>query len=103
MSQTGPTCRIDVFDGDERARYQALRAAMRAAAQETRELSDGYAVRFRPDPGAFRDVAEWITMERRCCSFLTLALEWSEDQVWLRLTGGEGVKAFLADGFASRV
>jgi hypothetical protein len=43
------------------------------------------------------EVAEWITLERRCCSFLTFELDWAErDGVVLSLTGGSGVKAFLA-------
>lgn len=70
---------------------------MKAAARERRELPDGYAIAFAADPQLFRDLAEWITLERRCCPFLTLGLEWSaDDVVWLRLTGGPGVKEFLA-------
>jgi len=73
------------------------------AADEIRELAEGYAARLRPDPALFRQVAEWITLERRCCPFLGLGLNWSEgDAVWLSLTGGPGVKAFLAGMLASR-
>jgi hypothetical protein len=94
-------CRLDVFDAAERARYTALRRAMKAAAQERRELADGFAVRFAADPRLFRDVAEWITLARRCCPFLTLAVEWSAgDAVWLRATGEPGVKEFLATEIA---
>jgi hypothetical protein len=96
-------CRLDVFDGPETLRYQALRAAIKTAVEEIRELTDGYAARLRPDQALFRQVAEWITLERRCCPFLGLGLSWSEDDaVWLSLTGGPGVKAFLARLLASR-
>jgi hypothetical protein len=55
-----------------------------------------HAVRFPSDPTLFVKVVEWITLERLCCSFLAVGLDWSErDGVVLRLTGGPGVKAFL--------
>jgi hypothetical protein len=89
------TCRLDALEGPQTLRYQELRRAMRGAG-ETRELPDGYAVRFPSDPTLFVKVAEWITLERLCCSFLAFGLDWSErDGVLLRLTGGPGVKAFL--------
>ena len=89
------TCRLDVLEGPQTLRYQELRKAMKGAG-ETRELPDGYAVRFPSDPTLFVQVAEWITLERLCCSFLAFGLDWSErDGVLLRLTGGPGVKAFL--------
>ena len=90
-------CRLDIFDGPEKLRYEVLREAMKAAVEEIREVAEGYAARLRPDPTLFRQVAEWITLERRCCPFLGLGLNWSEsDAVWLSFTGGPGVKAFLA-------
>jgi hypothetical protein len=96
-------CRLDIFDAPEKLRYEALREAMEAAVEEIRELAEGYAARLRPDPTLFRQVAEWITLERRCCPFLGLGLNWSEgDAVWLSLTGGPGVKAFLAGMLASK-
>ena len=89
------TCRLDALEGPQTLRYQELRKAMKSAV-ETRELPDGYAVRFPSDPTLFVKVAEWITLERLCCSFLAFGLDWSErDGVVLRLTGGPGVKAFL--------
>lgn len=90
------TCRLDALEGPQRLRHQELRTAMKGAG-ETQELPDGYAVRFPSDPTLFVKVAEWITLERRCCSFLAFGLDWSErDGVLLRLTGGPDVKTFLA-------
>ncbi len=103
MTDVGLACRLDVFEGAEKAQYETLRRAMRSGMQEARELSDGYAIRLTPDPVLFQQSAQWITLERRCCPFLTLGLEWSDgDRVWLKLTGGPGVKAFLASMLASR-
>ena len=97
MTEARLECRLDVFDDTERQRYGALRAAIKAGAQETRELPDGYAVRLTSDAALFRQAAEWIAFERRCCPFLDLGLDWSTaDAVWVKLTGGLGVKAYLA-------
>lgn len=96
MTGTQYRCATEALDGAERLRYQELRTAMKAAFSATRELPDGYAVRFPPDPGLFLQVAEWITFERRCCPFLAFGLDWSEAEApQLRLTGGPGVRAFL--------
>jgi hypothetical protein len=95
-------CRLDGFDVAEKARYASLRLALRAGTKDVRELEDGYAVRLDTDSTLFREAAEWITLERRCCPFLTLGLDWAvDDTVSLRLTGGPDVKTFLATALAS--
>ncbi|HZF05775.1 MAG TPA: hypothetical protein VE932_15690 [Patescibacteria group bacterium] len=53
---------------------------------------------FGADPALFVQVAEWITLERRCYAFLDFGLDWfGAETVRLRLTGGPGVKAFLGN------
>ena len=103
MTEVQPVCRLDVFDGAQTLRYEALLNAMHAAVEGTRELPDGYAVRVPSDPALFLQVAAWITLERRCCPFLSFGLDWSASEaVWLRLTGGAAVKAFLAKRLAHK-
>lgn len=53
MSDMVLACRLDVFDVCERQRYQQPRTAMKAAAEETRELPDGYAIRLTSDAVLF--------------------------------------------------
>jgi hypothetical protein len=90
-------CQVDVLEEGQRLRWQQLRQAMHAMRLGTHELPDGYAVRFKPDPALFVQVAEWIAFERLCCPFLAFGLDWSVgDGVALRLSGGPGVKEFLA-------
>jgi hypothetical protein len=101
MNSVSLECRIDVFEAPERERYAALRSAMKAAVRGVEELPDGYALRLTSDADVFGKVAEWITLERRCCPFLTVALRWAEtDTVSLELTGSAEVKAFLASRLA---
>ena len=96
------SCRVDVLDETEQRRWQALRKTMHTAKHDVRELPDGYAVCLTSDPALFLQVSEWITLERRCCPFLAFGLDWSENGVLqLRLTGGPGVKRFLAGALAA--
>ena len=68
-----------------------------AAAQEVQELPDGYAIRFQNEPGRFMAIAKFIENERLCCPFFNfeLDIEPNNGPLWLRLTGGEGVKEIL--------
>ena len=63
--------------------------------RETRELPEGRAYAF--DASAFDELARWIAHERRCCPFLTFALELAPagGALTLRLTGPAGTHAFL--------
>jgi hypothetical protein len=96
-------CRLDVFQGAERERYAMLRAAIQSGMTTVRELPDGYALGLAAESSLFGQAAEWITLERRCCPFLTLGLTWdADDRVWLRLTGSPDVKTFLGGMLATR-
>jgi hypothetical protein len=90
-------CRANALDKTQRKRQQELLELMRRSAQAKDELSDGYAFRLAADPLLFQQAAEWVTLERRCCPFVQFSLEWKQDDsVWVRFTGGPGVKQFLA-------
>jgi hypothetical protein len=73
------------------------------AVQEIRELPDGYAFRLPTEPEMLRLTAEDISYERLCCPFVryTLEVEPHHGPFWLRMTGGDGVKAFLRMAFES--
>ena len=65
--------------------------------EEVQELPNGYAFRFLNEPGKFMAIANYIENERLCCSFFNFELELKPNggALWLRLTGGEGVKYLL--------
>jgi hypothetical protein len=96
-------CRPHALDKAQRKRQQELLDLMHRSARGHAELSDGYGFRLAPEPALFRSAAEWISLERLCCPFVRFALEWqTDDAVWVRLTGGPGVKEAIAAemGFA---
>ena len=93
-------CVPGAIPATERAAHFALVARLfRARAQERRALADGpaegYAFRF--DAEELPELARFVANERRCCPFLTFALELpaGADVAWLRLTGPVGTRAFL--------
>jgi hypothetical protein len=91
-------CNLDALDGEQRKQHQAIWQQLQGAAAGSRELPDGYAFGFSMDNGLFVKAAEYITLERLCCRFFHFALELEpeEETFWLKLAGGEEVKAFLA-------
>jgi hypothetical protein len=68
------------------------------------EVSNGYVFRLESKLVSLPDAAEWISMERMCCPFLTLQLSASGNQTdWvLTLTGPAGVKSLLDAEFPVR-
>jgi hypothetical protein len=56
---------------------------------------------FRLPSSALMTVAEWVSLERKCCPFFAFEIEQPKDQgpVWLRITGSEGAKAFIEEEF----
>lgn len=90
-------CRLDALDAAERARHKALSVQLHDKVEEVKELADGYGFRYLADAGTILSVAEWVTLERRCCPFFNFALEigGENESAWLRITGREGVKEFL--------
>jgi hypothetical protein len=92
-------CNMTALTSVERARHQDLSRALLAAVQEKSELRHGYA--FRLPPSALLTAAEWVSFERKCCPFFAFQIEQPKDEgpVWLRITGSEGVKAFIEEEF----
>lgn len=94
---TSLVCNLGAFDTSQLQRYGEYRQAIRAATRETKELADGYRVHLGAASETFLQAAEWIVLEHRCCPFLNFKLELTgEKDVWLSVTGPDGVKAFLA-------
>ncbi len=72
-----------------------------AAVQEIQDMPTGYGFLLPPDSVMLLKVAEYIANERLCCAFLhfTVEIEPNGGPLWLRLTGGEGVKEYIRSVF----
>lgn len=94
-------CRMDALDGSERRRHAGLFGDLASQVSGIQELPDGFAFDFPSDRPVFLELAEWVTLERRCCPFLSfeLVVDNGGAPVTLRLTGRPGVKEFLRHEF----
>ena len=86
---------------EQREHKKQIALKMESARIETKELADGYVFRFRPERISFAEVADWVATERVCCPFFDLAVvaERENGPLSLRITGREGVKAFIRGEF----
>jgi hypothetical protein len=90
-------CNLKAINAAERPRYNKLVKHVREAMRDRTEISNGYAFKLDSNAITLPEAAEWISMERLCCAFLTLQLSAAGNQAdWvLTLTGPEGVKPLL--------
>ena len=87
---------------DQARRGDAI-APLFGALQETRELPDGYALRFPGGETRAARLLALIAQERACCPFFTFALVFEPRQgpLWLHLRGPAGTKEFVASLLAA--
>jgi hypothetical protein len=94
-------CDMTALDGAQRERQKLLMKRFRAFVEEAQALADGYAFRLPADAETILSAAEFISIERLCCPFLTFQLEVGPagNPLWLRLTGNAGAKEFIKAEF----
>jgi hypothetical protein len=81
--------------------FDELGAALVAAKKSLRELPTGYEIVLADDPATYKMVSEWVWGEHLCCPFFDIDLHYEREGggLTLRLTGREGVKAFIRADF----
>lgn len=91
-------CNVGGIPASQRHRYELLTNRLRSATRVRAELEDGYSVSIDGGTMPLQEVAEWVSLERCCCPFLTFVLEvpGRADEWALSLQGPAGVKAILA-------
>jgi hypothetical protein len=89
-------CDLTAIPAEVREAHELLaKQLFDVSAPERQELVDGYAFKFRADQ--YSQLSAFIANERLCCPFFRFTLEVTPAQgpLWLRLTGGDGVKEFI--------
>jgi hypothetical protein len=90
-------CHLKALDDAQRQRQKELLAIVRDKIQTIVELPHGYLLQMPNDQATFLEVAEWVSLERRCCGFASFVLEIRpDDTVWVTITGKSGAKEVLA-------
>ncbi|MBL8090175.1 MAG: hypothetical protein JNJ43_07600 [Anaerolineales bacterium] len=90
-------CDLTAIPADVREEHILTAPQLFSTAQEVQELPNGYAIRFLNESGKFMSIAKFIDNEKLCCPFFNFGLEIEPNNgpIWLKLTGGEGVKEIL--------
>jgi hypothetical protein len=90
-------CVMDAIEPDKRQQHIATARRLFHSIKEVRELPDGYAFRLSDEPEMLLEVAGFIALEKLCCPFFgfTVRVEPEGGNLWLELTGREGVKPFI--------
>lgn len=99
MTESPIACDMTAIPPDERQAHLATSKDLFSRIEEFRELADGYEFRFASGPDLIVKLGEFISLEKLCCPFLRFVTEVEAEggPVWLRLTGREGVKAFIRE------
>jgi hypothetical protein len=94
-------CSPDAVPAEQRTRWVEAGTQVYASVQEIQELPDGFRFRLPTDSALLLTLADYIANERLSCAFLhfTVEIEPEGEPFWLRLTGGEGVKAYIRSVF----
>jgi len=101
-SGTPIACRLDAFSPAQRARHAELLGLLRKRIELVEERPDGLALRLPKDDVALLQAAEWITLERRCCPFLSFELtSCGAEGTWLAVTGPQDAKAVISETLAT--
>lgn len=95
-------CDMSALSSEQRSRYQELAKILQALLRGTHELSDGYEFEFPLRAETQDALTEITSLERVCCPFFdaSIRLEREGGRLWWRLTGREGVKAFIRAEFS---
>jgi hypothetical protein len=94
-------CDLRALTSAEREDQVHVASRLLESLLETRELADGYAFEFDSRRISFTEITRWIDLERRCCPFFDFHLELRRNNgpITVRLTGRDGVKAFIRTEF----
>jgi len=82
-------CNIGAIGEADLPSYKILCTRLQNAITDRRELPDGFAFRLNGESASLLDAAQWISLERLCCPFLTFQLQTvgSDRDYWLTLQG----------------
>jgi len=87
-------CNLGALTQAERAEHHDIGALLLGSVKERKELKNGYA--FRLPAASLVPAAQWVANERKCCPFFAFQIDVAgSGDLWLRLTGPEGVKPFI--------
>jgi hypothetical protein len=90
-------CDMTALSSEQRTRHRELVALLQSSLIAVHELQDGYDFEFSWNPATYNALAELTPLEHACCPFFDIGIhiESGTNQLYWRLTGQEGIKAFI--------
>ena len=94
-------CNVKALSPAERASHKKLTDRLIAVRTEIVEMDKGYEFQFSPSTMTLAELADWVAKEGKCCPFFDFHIDLQEEGhlLYLRLTGAQGVKAFVRQEF----
>jgi hypothetical protein len=101
MTQTKFYCNTKALNPSERAHHKLLTYKLVANRTRIVETEKGYEFQYSPSTITLVELADWVASESKCCPFFGFHIDLEDEGklLCLRLTGEEGVKAFLRSEF----
>jgi len=98
QNETVIACDLSALTDEQRTHHIITSRNLFASAIEVRSLPNGYAFHLPDEPQTLHNMADFINHDRLCCPFMVFGMEVEPRQgpIWLTLTGGEGVKEYVA-------
>ena len=94
-------CNTKALQPAERAHHAQLTEKLMSVRKEVVETEKGYEFQYSPSDISFLELAYWVVAEGKCCPFFDFHIDMEEQGtlLCLRLTGADGVKAFIRSEF----
>ena len=94
-------CDMTALSSEQRTRHRELVALLQSSLIAVHELQDGYDFEFSWNLATYNALAELTPLEHACCPFFDIGIriESGTNKLYWRLTGQEGIKAFIRAEF----
>jgi hypothetical protein len=94
-------CNTKALQPGERARHKQLTDKLTRIRKEVIETEKGYEFQYNPSDVSLLELADWVDAEGKCCPFFDFHIDLEQEGtlLCLRLTGAEGIKAFIRTEF----
>jgi hypothetical protein len=94
-------CNSKALRPEERARHKQLTDKLTSMRKEVVETEKGYEFQYSPSDVSLLELADWVVAEGKCCPFFDFHIDLEQEGtlLCLRLTGTDGIKAFIRSEF----
>ena len=102
MTRSKFYCNTKALNSEERGRHKMLTDKLVAQRTGIVESEKGYEFQYSSSVVSLSELSEWVAAESKCCPFFDFHIDLENEGtlLCLRLTGAQGVKAFVRAEFS---